>query len=101
MRREKESSENESKPNLFKRMDIFGKPVSLKFGGQSSYKTGCGALHSILFMIGILVIFMSRLRNLIIGRKLGHIITSDGQTLDDETLNQSLDVLGLDFRVGF
>ena len=37
--------------NFFKSLDILGNPVSLNYGGETSFKTGIGALFSIAITV--------------------------------------------------
>ena len=66
-----------------KKLDLFGKKVSLRFQGEDYYKTYCGAFATIFMFLALVLLFTFSTMDIVKGKinSLNYMIKN---TLDDE-----------------
>ena len=50
--------EEHSERDIFKKIDIYGKRITLRFDGEEYFKTRCGAFATIILALSIIVVFV-------------------------------------------
>ncbi len=68
-----------------KKLDLFGKKVSLRFQGEDNYRTYCGAVATVFMFLALLILFTLSAKDIMKGKieTLGYMIKN---TVVDEKI---------------
>ena len=82
-------------------IDLFAERVQLRFNGNTHFKTVCGGLISVLFLIHLGFCFAMMFKALITGQYINAAVTTQDMQLTDEGLQLNVTLSDMGMRFGF
>ena len=85
----------------FSDLDVFAAPIQFRFNGQTKYKTSCGGLLTVCYLIVVAFVTAVMLKALITGRHINYASTTYDVLQTSDGLQGPVVITDMSLRFGF